>query len=310
MSYLDSEISDTHQIIESLEADLAKLKKEYASMIYAAYKSGTGLTELTFLFSSNSFSELRSRMKYMEQYAQSRKKQVEQIEKVKLVLSSQVQVVEAKRDEKNLLLSEELKENTNLTSLRKKRGSILTSLDSQESKLKKDLDRNKKALSTLEKKITEIINAEIAAAARLNRSSAPVSGSFEKNKKKFSWPVDGFISQKFGRQNHAALKGVVVENDGISIQTKQNEMARAIFDGDVRVVFFIPTMGYSALIKHGEYFTVYSGLKEPLVKAGQKVTAGEVIGEVITKPEGVTELWFEIRKGRNPLNPELWLAKR
>ena len=81
-------------------------------------------------------------------------------------------------------------------------------------------------------------------------------------------------------------------------------------DGDVRVVFFVPSLGYSALIKHGEYFTVYGGLKEPLIKAGDKVTTGQNLGEVITKPEGVTELWFEIRKGRNPLNPEQWLARR
>ena len=310
VNYLDTEISDTYQIIESLETDLTKLKSEYSSMIYAAYKSGKGMNQLTFLFSSSSFSELRSRIKYMEQYAEARKKQAEQIEKVKQTLGAQVKVIEAKRDEKDLLLSEELKENTNLQSLKQKRSKILVSLESQESKLKNDLNNNKKALAALEKKITEIINAEIAASRKNKGAVVVISGSFEKNKAKFNWPVDGFVSQKFGRQKHAALKGVVVENDGISIQTKQNEMAKAIFDGDVRVVFFIPTMGYSALIKHGEYFTVYGGLKEPLVKAGQKVAAGQEIGEVITKPEGVTELWFEIRKGRDPVNPEHWLAKR
>ena len=35
--------------------------------------------------------------------------------------------------------------------------------------------------------------------------------------------------------------------------------------------------------------------------------AGQELGEVITKPEGVTELWFEIYKGKSPLNPEQWL---
>lgn len=311
ISYLDDEISDTNDVIQSLENDLNKLKKEYGSMIYAAYKSGNGISTLTFLFSSSSFSELRSRMKYMEQYANARKKQAEQIKKVKLTLGAQLEVAEDKREEKNLLLSEELKESSNLATLKSKRSNVLKGLESEESQLRRDLETNKKALATLEKKITEIINAEIAAAKNArNNVNVIVSGSFEKNKKKFSWPVEGFISQKFGRQNHIALKGVVVENDGISIQTKQNEMARAIFDGDVRVVFFVPTMGYSALIKHGEYFTVYGGLKDPVIKAGDKVKAGQVIGEVITKPEGVTELWFEIRKGRNPLNPELWLAKR
>ena len=321
ISYLENDIDENKSLIESLETDLNSLKSEYSAMVYAANKANSGINKLNFLFASSSFSELRARWKYMEQYSEARKKQAEQIVKVQEVLSLQVSIIEMKRNEQQTLLSSRLEESQSLNDLQSQREKIVVSLESQETKLKKDLENQKIALASLEKKITEIINAEIAAArsaapANTNKTStnsannAVLTGSFANNKTKLNWPVDGFVTQKFGKHQHVALKNVVTENDGISIQTKKNEFAKAIFDGDVRYVFFVPTLGYSALIKHGDYFTVYGGLKEPLVKAGDLVKAGQKIGEVVTKPEGVTELWFEIRKGRDPLNPELWLVKR
>ena len=105
------------------------------------------------------------------------------------------------------------------------------------------------------------------------------------------WPVSsGFVSQKFGRQNHPALKGVIVNNNGVNIQTQENEKVKTIFDGEVRRVAFIQGLGSTVIIKHGEYLTVYAGLKEVFVRSGQKVTTNQEIGKVFSNNEGVSEL--------------------
>ena len=106
----------------------------------------------------------------------------------------------------------------------------------------------------------------------------------------------GFISQRFGRHNHPVLKGVVVENRGIDIQTAQGATARAIFEGKVVTVASVPGMNNIVMIQHGEYFTVYAKLKTVNVKQGQKVNAKDVIGTVYTNSEGTTELQFQIWK--------------
>jgi murein DD-endopeptidase MepM/ murein hydrolase activator NlpD len=63
------------------------------------------------------------------------------------------------------------------------------------------------------------------------------------------------------------------------------------------------------LIRHGEYFTVYSNLKSANVSRGQKISLKQNIGVVITDPiDGTTEVHFEVRKGATPLNPSSWLA--
>jgi septal ring factor EnvC (AmiA/AmiB activator) len=308
---LDNEIGENNDIIQALESDLKKLRKEYADMLYAAQKTRNSITPLSFLFSAKSLDDLLTRLRYIEQYSEARKVQAEQIVKVQEELSGQVRVIEGKRNEKNKLLDEQLAENNNLTSLKKKQNTLVRSLEKEERQLKRDLEQTRKTLALLDKKIEEIIREELARekSSSRTREAVALSSSFEENKAKFPWPVSGFVSQKFGRQNHPVLKGVVLQSEGVNIQTKEDAKVKSIFEGEVKAVAVMPTIGNSVIISHGEYFTVYSGLREVFVKTGQKVTTNQEIGEVLTNTEGVSELRFRIYKNRTPLDPQLWLGR-
>ena len=119
----------------------------------------------------------------------------------------------------------------------------------------------------------------------VSAAAALTSASFEGNKKKFGWPANGFISQRFGRQKHPVLPRVETWNDGINIQTGEGEKVRTIFKGEVRRVAFIPAIGTSVIISHGEYFSVYAGLKDVFVKSGDKVETNQDIGVVLMNGE-------------------------
>jgi septal ring factor EnvC (AmiA/AmiB activator) len=309
INILSSEIGENNGIIQALEDDLKKLKREYASMIFAAQKANNSTTRLTFLFSAQTFDQMVMRLKYMEQYADARKLQADQIVKVQDELSGHVRSITTRKEEKSKLLNEEVTENDNLTNLKKKKGSLVKSLEKEEKKLKRDLDETKKAVAHLDKLIDDIIKEEMEreAKARSNETVAALSSSFEDNKSKFPWPVEGFVSQKFGRQNHPVLKGIVIQNDGINIQTKENERVNCIFEGEVRKIAFIPTLGSTVIVKHGEYLSVYTGLKEVYVKVGQKVSTNQEIGKVLSNSEGISELRFRIHKNTTPLDPQAWL---
>jgi len=310
VNFLDSEISDNNDIIVVLEEDLDDLKKEYSAMLFAAQKANNSTTRLTFLFSSKSFDQLVMRLRYMDQYAETRKLQAEQITKVQEELSGHVAEIRVRREEKNKLLSEEQREGTNLISLKQKQNSLVKSLEKEEKKLRKDLEETKKAVAKLDKLIEDLIKEEMERAARSKKSEGAVtlSNSFEENRNKFMWPVSsGFVSQRFGRQNHSVLKNVVVQNNGVNIQTQENEKVKSIFEGEVRRVAFIQGLGSTVIIKHGEYLTVYAGLKEVFVRSGQKVTTNQEIGKVLSNNEGVSELRFQIFKNTTALDPSSWL---
>ncbi|RAV99767.1 murein hydrolase activator EnvC family protein [Pseudochryseolinea flava] len=311
VTILDSEIGENKDIILALENDLRKLKKEFAAMLVAAQKANNSTTRLTFLFSAKSFDQLVMRMKYMEQYSNARKLQAEQIVKVQEALGGQVREIEGRRVAKNKLLDEELKENDNLSSLKKKQNTVVKSLQKEEKKLRKDLETTKKAVAALDRLIEDIIREERERVARASGKSSDrdvaLSSSFEQNKNKFPWPSAGFVSQKFGKQPHPALKNIVVNNNGVNIQTREDEKVKCIFDGEVSRVAFIQAMGNIVIVKHGEYLTVYGGLKEVSVRTGQKVSTNQEIGKVFANSDGVSELRFQIFRNSTPLDPQIWL---
>ncbi|MFM8913585.1 MAG: murein hydrolase activator EnvC family protein [Flammeovirgaceae bacterium] len=327
---LDLDIKENNQIISALERDVAKLKEEYAAMVFSAQKASGKIDKLTFLFSAASFDQLIMRLKYMEQYGKARQEQAEAIARVQSVLTAQVKQIEVKKSEKQTLLDEEKKESDQLTGLKKKKNTLVKSLEKEEKRLKRELAETKKAVAELENMIAKLIKEEMERAAaeakrlrelkaKANKKAEEVkeeedaaanialSASFEDNKNKFPWPTSGFVSQRFGKQMHPVLKGIEIQNNGINIQTKQGETVKTVFSGQVKAVSFFGGLGTAVIIGHGEFFTVYAGLKEVVVKPGQKVSTNSELGKVIATSEGISELRFQIFKNTTPLDPQQWL---
>ncbi|MCX2742124.1 murein hydrolase activator EnvC family protein [Pontibacter anaerobius] len=327
ISLLESDVKETEGIVGALQNDLQKLKDEYATMVYAAAKTANSYNKLMFLFASDSFNQFVMRLRYLQQYSEARKKQVELISKVQAALNGQLAVLETKKDQKKSLLNKQLAENKNLQGLQQQQSTVISRLSQQESSLKKEVAQRQQAVKKLDNLIADIVREEIARAARearaagketsgspnkvtLTPEAALISSSFAGNKGRLAWPVErGFISQKFGRHNHPVLKGVVVENRGVDIQTAQGSTARAIFEGKVLTVASVPGMNNIVMVQHGEYFTVYAKLKTVSVKPGQDVKLKDTIGTVYTDSDGTTELQFQVWKNSSNMNPESWIAK-
>ncbi|ARS36543.1 murein hydrolase activator EnvC family protein [Pontibacter actiniarum] len=328
ITFIESDVKETEGIVGALQHDLEQLKAEYAHMVYAASKTANSYNKLMFLFASDSFNQFVMRLRYLQQYSEARKKQVEQINKVQLVLNGQVAVLESKKQQKQNLLSKHVAESKSLQSLKQQQDSVITRLSQQESNLQKEVAERQQAVKKLDKLIADIVREEIARAARAAREAgkatsgspnkvtltpeaALISSSFAGNKGRLAWPVErGFISQKFGRHNHPVLKGVVVENRGVDIQTAAGAAARAIFEGKVLTVASVPGMNNIVMVQHGEYFTVYAKLKTVNVKPGQTVKLKDTIGTVYTDSDGTTELQFQIWKNSSNMNPESWIVKK
>ena len=312
ISLLDGEIHDLSIVVIALQQDLKDLKDEYAEMIYASYKANSGFNILTFLFSAETFNQLYMRLKYLEQYSDARQLQVEQIQVVTEELTQQLSDVEIKRDEQRGLLDDQVKESRKLQKLKNQKSSLVAELTKKEGQLRREVTNRKKAIDQLDATIANIVRRDLetddSPSAVSALSMEEVNASFEKRKNKLNWPVaSGFISKKFGNQPHPVLKRIRTENNGIDIQTNQQEVVRSVFDGEVKMVGYLQGMNNFVMVKHGNYFTVYSRLKNVTVEKGQSVRAMDEIGEVFTDGEGTSELHFEVWKNTTKLNPEKWL---
>ncbi|AHM62579.1 peptidase m23 [Flammeovirgaceae bacterium 311] len=326
---LDSEIGELGMVVGALERDLSQLKKEYAAMVYNAYKAHKGYSYLTFLFSAPTFNQLVMRMKWLEQYKEARQVQLDQIGKVQDLLGMQQAQVKSKRQEQQVLLDEQVSQNQKLLALQQEQSKTIAKLSEQEKKIQQDIVQRRKDLQQMDALIAKLVREEIERARReaeeeakktktatasasvavpLTPEATALGNSFEGARSRLLWPVaSGFVSNRFGE--HQVYKQVKLENSGVEIQTKENEQVRTVFDGQVRRVFFMPGMNNVVMIQHGQYFTVYARLKDVSVKPLQKVKAKEAIGTVYTNKDGVTELHFEIWKNDQKLDPEHWLYK-
>ncbi len=144
---------------------------------------------------------------------------------------------------------------------------------------------------------------------------AALSNSFEANKGKLPWPVEkGFIALGFGPYKHPTEARIMLDNAGVSINTSQNAVARAVFAGTVSSSFFVSGAGWTVLISHGQYYTVYSGLSQVSVEKGQSVTIKQPVGIVADNEEGVPVINFQVWKvGANnksfKIDPAGWIAR-
>ena len=137
-----------------------------------------------------------------------------------------------------------------------------------------------------------------------------LANNFASNKGALPWPVErGIITGKFGKHPHPIVKGVIVDNPHIEITTEENAIVRSVFEGEVSSVVPIPGANVMVLVRHGNYFTVYSNLINVKVKAGDVVSLKEPIGTAFTDEEGKTMVKLGIWKDADIQDPNPWLAK-
>lgn len=120
---------------------------------------------------------------------------------------------------------------------------------------------------------------------------------------RYVWPVSGKLSSKFGRR-----KGSF--HEGIDISAPEGMNVRASRSGHV-IYSSNQISGYGNLVivRHADGFsTVYAHLSKRLVKRGQFIAKGTVLGKVgMTGRASSPHLHFEVRKGQLPVNPMQFL---
>ncbi|TZF83195.1 peptidoglycan DD-metalloendopeptidase family protein [Pedobacter sp. BS3] len=338
---LDNQISDNTNTVHSLQSQLNKLKKEYAGMVLFAFRNQSAYSKLMFIFAAKDFNQAYKRLKYLQQFGEYRQKQAKYIQETQRDLNAKIKELDHHKKEKSGLLSDEENEKQTLGKEKTKQSKVLTSLTRQEKNLRAELSQKQKEAARLNRAIRDAINREIeaakrkaeeearAAAARAKAATgtavpekpvakgssvlaatpeaAKLSSDFLSNRGRLPWPVAvGTIVEDFG--NHSYGVNVNTFNNGVDIKTSEGAAVRAVFSGEVSTVQNIGGM-YAVLIRHGEYFTVYSNLRSASVSKGQKVSVKQTIGTVLTdSDDGTTQLHFEIRKGAEPMNPQSWLA--
>lgn len=123
-------------------------------------------------------------------------------------------------------------------------------------------------------------------------------------------PFDGEISSKFGyRANPFTNRGREMHS-GVDFRGRLGTSVMTTANGVVSFAGFEGDYGYVVKVKHKNgYETRYAHLLRPLVKAGQKLEAGQIVGLLGNTGRSTgPHVHYEILKDNKKINPEKYLT--
>ena len=337
---LDKDIRQTNADIKRQEERVDRSRAEYAEALRRSRKYSKANNKLHFLMESEDFRTLIRRYRYTNEYMDAHTRLAESLEGQIAILEEKKAELETVLAMKNESLKEQEAVSADLARLGKEQSSILDKLKKQSSKVKAEINKKQQELNKLNKRIDAEIERVLAEeraakkraeeAARKKKSSsagskssskkgsaysddagvAEMTGSFLKNKKKMPVPITGpyLVVDEYGTKNVIEGKGnVQIDNKGVVLEGSKGAQARCIFEGRVTAVVNDGNYHF-VLIRHGEYISVYCNIVNMRVSGGEKVKAGEVIGDIgIDAKSGTPRMQFQLRKEKQTLNPAEWL---
>ena len=232
--------------------------------------------------------------------------QIEEISKQKAVMSEEHKRINALLKQKYSLRnmveikSEKAKKNVDkLASQAQDLRDLLAKLEKQRiEKEKKEQERRRKEEEERRRKLEEKQSDDLI--KKESKAITNIASGFEKAKGSLPLPARGNIITKYGEQK---AKGISAK--GITIASRNQAQVISPFDGNV--IFSGPFRGYGnmIIIEHGDgYLSLLSGLETLSVELGQMLLAGEPVGQMPVS--GTSELYVEIRKNNQPINPTAW----
>ncbi len=308
---INKELKNKDRELGKLQATLSKVQAEVSQhrsgishrlrLLYMEGRSGY----IKALFEANTLTNFERRLAYLStiskqeyQLLQDYQQQLEELEQLK---------ERQAKARKELLHYKQQTQQTikEMKGVKKDKHVVLTSL-SKEQEL---YERTVEGLKRSAKQVDALLK-ELDQRFKLSQAKTKSKGQGH-SKGSLLWPTQGKVVSFFGRQKHPNFD-TYVNKKGIEIKTKNASSIQTVSQGKVVYADWLKGYGLVVIIDHTNgFFSLYAHASKLLVKEGQTVTKGEVIGK--TGETGLTDkntLYFELRKGTKPVDPLRWLVKR
>ena len=301
--------------INRLKARVDTLTSHYSRLVRSAYKNRDTRVWYMYILASENLGQAYRRFGYFRNLSTRMKEEAVTIREMQAELEVEKARLAQLKKNAEKVKAERVKELEKLRKDETASANTIAKLKKDRKKYEKELKAKKKEVEALNKEIQRIIaeatKPKPSAGSQSQKddpAAVALSAEFSSNKGKLPWPVNGSVVAKFGKQYHPVFKNLELPaNNGLDITAPKGSQIKAVFNGTVKQVFVMPGYNQCVLVQHGKnYFTFYCKLGSVSVKAGDKVTTGQVLGTIETQ-SGTNQLQFELWKDSKPQNPEGWL---
>jgi septal ring factor EnvC (AmiA/AmiB activator) len=305
---LQEQIRKTAVDLSWAEGELEERKGELVGRLRHAYKHDRVRT-LEFVFSAESFPSLLQRTAFLTRILDQDKKLIANVQARHAEVEQKLAALEEERTELAYLQREKQDEERKLTGLKEQRETELARVRNQKAVNERAARDLEKAARQMETVLAELERKRQDAMRRNNRVQTELDRlNFGNNRGRLPWPVSGKIITGFGRQQHPKYKTITMSN-GIDIAAAPGTVVRAVGDGVVDLVDWLPGYGETVILNHGQgFYSIYGHLSSVAVSEGDRVSPEDILGTVgDTGSLKGPCLHFELRQGGTAQDPEAWL---
>lgn len=311
-------IADKQEELELAQKRLAELNEKNKERIRAMEEEGE-LSYWSVLFKANSFSDLLDRLNMINEIAAADRRRLKEmseaaeivekakadltaekaeLEKTKIEQEKTRQTLEAKNKEADKLLEDLIVVSENLEALHnrfeKEEEDFLDQIAQKQDELDKELDREASIAASIKASIEASIQESIWIRESIEESrrqeamasTKPTGGSNSgspENPSGVIWRkpcVYTRVTSPFGYRWHP-VTGEWSMHKGVDLNGKKGSEIYASRSGTVSIASWSSTAGNYVQINHGDgYSSIYMHMTHYIVKEGDYVKAGEVIGYV------------------------------
>lgn len=230
------------------------------------------------------------------------------------VLGAQAKVAQAARDE---LAAAHAEQDQSVQAETERRAGLQHAVEQQRTLLasvQRERSVHEQTARELEQAVKDL-SQKFADLRGFPRTAAPEvrfkGTSIRKRRGKLPFPVErGTIEARFGRAVDRRF-GTVTMQTGIDVRAPLGTPVRAIWQGKVAHAGWFRGFGNLLIVDHGDgMFSLMAHLDQLQKALGDNVRAGEAVGTVgDTGSLKGPYLYFELRDGQRPLDPEPWLRR-
>ena len=286
--------------IAEREAELAGESESLAAQVRAAYMSGNQ-EKIKLLLNQRDPATLGRVMTYYGYLNDYRAGNIETVSariRELAEMRSQVAAEEARLSDLAKRQEQELRK---LGQAQDERATLLAALKNKLATEGREIER----LAAQEKDLARLI-AELTSIL----SDYPISSEepFIEHRGRLTWPVAGTLLQDFGQPR----VGGRLKWNGVVLAAPRGKEVRSVYHGRVAFSDWLAGLGLLVIVDHGDgYMTLYGYNETTLKNAGDWVAPGDVIATVgDSGGQAQPALYFEIRKGKQPVNPRRWVTRR
>jgi len=282
------------------EAELDEESTELAEQVRAAYMSGSQ-ERIKLLLNQRDPATIGRLMAYYGYFNDYRADNIEVVTAAIGELAELHEQVAAEEARIAGLARVRYAELTELNAAQERRQTLLAGLQDKIADEGREIEKlaaQEKDLSRLITELTSILSDYPI------RSEEPFSG----HKGRLTWPVAGRLLHDYGQPRVSDR----LKWNGVVLAAPRGQEVRSVYHGRVVFADWLAGLGLLVIVDHGESYMTLYGYNETILKnTGDWVAPGDVIATVgDSGGQTQSSLYFEIRRGTQPVNPQQWITRR